>query len=107
MQDMPVGLHGVFPVLYGDVIHMAGGGTEAAYSQSTLHYRFTPSSAGESDAEPRVVVDDSSAAWAPSPSAPQAPSQSSALVHLPAWLEAHRPAWMSSVVVALIAIHLW
>jgi hypothetical protein len=45
VQEMPSGMHGVFPVLYGDAVHVAGGGTQAGYSQSTNHYRFTPGTA--------------------------------------------------------------
>lgn len=40
VQDMPVGLHGTFAVEDGGYIYLAGGGTQAAYSQSTSHYRF-------------------------------------------------------------------
>lgn len=44
VQDMPVGMHGMFPVLLGDSILIAAGGTSAGYSQSDLAYSFTPNS---------------------------------------------------------------
>jgi hypothetical protein len=42
VQDMPTGLHGIFPIKHGSQIYIAAGGTEAAYSQSTHAYAFTP-----------------------------------------------------------------
>lgn len=110
VQDMPIGLHGVFPVLFGDVIHMAGGGTEAAYSQSTLHYRFTPPAdavIATDGTSIRAVADDSSSALARAPSAAWAPAPSSVLSHLPAWLVAQRPAWLASVFVTMVVLHVW
>lgn len=62
VQDMPQGLHGVFPILFEDAIYVAGGGTEAAYSQSTLHMRLSLGTETSS----RGIGGDSSAA-APSP----------------------------------------
>jgi hypothetical protein len=35
VQDMPVALHGIFPVPYNGVALFAAGGTEAAYSVSS------------------------------------------------------------------------
>jgi hypothetical protein len=40
VQEMPSGMHGIFPVLHDGKVHIAGGGTEASYSQSTLHFTF-------------------------------------------------------------------
>ena len=42
LQDMPFGLHGIFPVRHGSGIYLAAGGTAAANSQSTHHLLFTP-----------------------------------------------------------------
>ena len=42
VQDMPVAMHGMFPVRMGKRIVIAGGGTSAGYSQSNLAYSFTP-----------------------------------------------------------------
>lgn len=42
VQDMPEGLHGTFPVRNGGDIYIAGGGTQAAYSQSKAAYKFKP-----------------------------------------------------------------
>lgn len=41
MQDMPDGLHGMFPVKHNGKVYVAAGGTEAAYSQSMLHFEYT------------------------------------------------------------------
>lgn len=40
---MPEGLHGIFPVQYGDAALLAGGGVEVAASSSThfFAYRFS------------------------------------------------------------------
>lgn len=43
MQDMPLGMHGMFPVLLGDSILIAAGGTSAGYSQSTIALSFATS----------------------------------------------------------------
>eukprot|EP00892_Ulva_mutabilis_P001700 jgi/Ulvmu1/11530/UM078_0019.1 len=40
-KDMPKGLHGMFPVKHNGKVYVAAGGTEAAYSQSKLHYVYT------------------------------------------------------------------
>ena len=45
MQDMPEGLHGIFPVLHNGRVYIAGGGTRAAFSQSTAVYEYTPEGA--------------------------------------------------------------
>eukprot|EP00892_Ulva_mutabilis_P008543 jgi/Ulvmu1/6060/UM027_0038.1 len=39
-EDMLQGLHGMFPVKYGNVAFLTGGGTEAEYSQSTVHQAY-------------------------------------------------------------------
>ena len=39
--EMPTARHGVFPVLYESRIFVAGGGTQAANSQSDLFEIFT------------------------------------------------------------------
>ena len=109
MQDMPVGLHGVFPVLYGDVIHMAGGGTEAAYSQSTLHYRFTPPAdavGSFNGTGSRVFAEQPSSASTRAASVAWGPAPSSVISHLPTWLVAQRPAWLASVLVTMVVLHL-
>lgn len=41
MQEMPNGLHGMFPVKHNGKVYIAAGGTEAAYSQSKLNYAYT------------------------------------------------------------------
>lgn len=41
MQDMPEGLHGIFPVLYNDKVFIAGGGDVATFSQSQLVLEYT------------------------------------------------------------------
>lgn len=41
VQDMPVGLHGSFPVLYQGVVILASGGIQAAYSQSQHALAYT------------------------------------------------------------------
>eukprot|EP00892_Ulva_mutabilis_P001696 jgi/Ulvmu1/11527/UM078_0016.1 len=40
-QDMPQGLHGIFPVKHNGEVHIAAGGTEAAFSQSELYFVYT------------------------------------------------------------------
>lgn len=40
MQDMPEGLHGIFPVLHNGKVYIAGGGTMVTFSQSNLVYEF-------------------------------------------------------------------
>jgi hypothetical protein len=40
LQDMPIGLQGIFPVKIGEYAYIIGGGTTAGNSQSTSHYRF-------------------------------------------------------------------
>jgi hypothetical protein len=41
MQDMPEGMHGIFPVLHKGKVYIAGGGTQAAASISQLVYEYT------------------------------------------------------------------
>jgi hypothetical protein len=41
VQDMPVGLHGMFPVKSSKGIHLIAGGTSSGYSQSTNHLLLT------------------------------------------------------------------
>lgn len=79
MQDMPIGVHGIFPVLHEHRIFVTAGGAEAGYSQSTLHYQFTPCSARaelseRSDAEGSEHPD----AIADSLEAPPSPAQHAA-----------------------------
>ena len=37
VQDLPKGLHGIFPVEYEGGVYVTGGGTEFAFSQSTAN----------------------------------------------------------------------
>jgi hypothetical protein len=40
MQDMPIGLQGIYPAKIDGYAHLIGGGTTAGTSQSTSHYRI-------------------------------------------------------------------
>jgi hypothetical protein len=37
---MPKGMHGIFPVSYGDAVLLAGGGVKAAGSNSALSFAY-------------------------------------------------------------------
>jgi hypothetical protein len=37
---MPKGMHGIFPVSYGDAVLLAGGGVKAAGSKSALSFAY-------------------------------------------------------------------
>jgi hypothetical protein len=39
---MPTARHGIFPVLNGTQIHVAGGGVKAGFSSSTVHEVLAP-----------------------------------------------------------------
>jgi hypothetical protein len=40
VQDMPKGMHGIFPLGYGGALLIAGGGVKAAASRSALNIAY-------------------------------------------------------------------
>jgi hypothetical protein len=40
VQDMPKGMHGIFPLGYGGALLIAGGSVKAAASRSTLNIAY-------------------------------------------------------------------